>query len=655
MKKAAAFILTICMVIMAVAPVSIKAAADNMFYITYQANIGNQDLIDMGYVQPNSNGSVSLFMTDNQIDAYNALTLPVDLSDWDYYILTGANTWQGENFSSVSNGVLVVYNSENPIIMYNGRPQLRDLYSATSSYQNGTYTWVTANQISFYDSDLKQKQLDGDFKIYDIQNGSFTERSNYAFYQDVSIGVTGTYICSTNQPVYYYGGDICANSTATVTNYYNQNEVVAWFIDGVEKSENVLPKFKVTDGETILDYDNSIGGGVPDLQHDGSLAFSTIDLAPVKNNDISPLIDGLLTWTIDTGSFDFTFGNDNVKKAAAAGKWGLEGDIEVKFTIQGGNSGTFFQPIAGQNGSCVVYSHVKFDNLFEPDFLSGQYRLNLDEIIQNGYAYSGSDVAAYLITVFTVYKDAPSVIKYVNNHVASSGSAAKALLPTLQNLAGQNEHLKFLSAVDFDALATYFNGNNDFDFELNSLYFDGSFVPFNSGIGISGQSGKVYADLYTGVHGGSAAGAVVPSPDPDGSPIIQPDFISPDQQNYYTPVVLPSGGNGYALQQGDPSATAYGGAGGAGGNAMVNVNANPIINIQNGFDEFAKVMKLSENSNHIQKTFWGSFGYFRDNPATDLYKDYFGWLPEEFVTFILTCCTVTFGIGVFRFIRGRSL
>lgn len=645
MKKAAAFILTICMVIMAVAPVSIKAAADNMFYITYQANIGNQNLIDMGYVQPNPNGSISLFMTDNQIDVYNSLTLPVDLSDWDYYILTGSNTWQGENFSSVANGTLVVYNSENPIIMYNGNSQLRNLYSATSSYQNGTYTWVTANQISFYDSDLKQKQLDGDFKIYDIQNGSFTERSNYAFYQDVSIGVTGTYICSTNQPVYYYGGDICANSTATVTNYYNQNEVVAWFIDGVEKSENVLPKFKVTDGETILDYDDSIGGGVPDLQQDNSLSLSSIDMIPLKDNFVGGMTAAKVTGAFDFNTFDTTFGGDQVKAAAAVSNYGLQFDVSVNYRVDTSYDKALFQSLFGQSYSGSIHSSFYVDGITQSDAQILDVPITLSDLLENSDTIVTGDKRGMALLALINYAQEGERGSKTADFLGFGGltleddAIVSEVIGSVPLLGGLTNEIRDWIAADYV-------------YGLTELNYTAFVTPFNDGVNIKGVPSKTECDMISGVHTGTAGGGIKTDP-VTGDVTVNPDFTIGPHQNYLLPTVLPSGGTGEIVVTGSPSNSSA--TGGAGGNSNVNVNANPVINVQNGFDEFAKVMKLSENSNKIQKSYWGAFGYFRDNPATDLYKDYFGWLPEEFVTFIITCCTVTFGIGVFRFIRGRSL
>lgn len=69
---------------------------------------------------------------------------------------------------------------------------------------------------------------------------------------------------------------------------------------------------------------------------------------------------------------------------------------------------------------------------------------------------------------------------------------------------------------------------------------------------------------------------------------------------------------------------------------------------------YLKVAELyKQDALTVQSGFWAMLGYFDQNPMIDTYGEMFGFLPDEFETYILMCIGVCFGFAVFRAIRGR--
>ena len=75
--------------------------------------------------------------------------------------------------------------------------------------------------------------------------------------------------------------------------------------------------------------------------------------------------------------------------------------------------------------------------------------------------------------------------------------------------------------------------------------------------------------------------------------------------------------------------------------------------IDNGFEKFVAWYNSDPSTAEVSTGFWNSFGIFRNNPAIDLYEEYFGFLPTGFKDIILGCATIGIVGGVFCAIRRK--
>lgn len=642
----------VCFVAVAVAitcssPLSIKAARTlgendvDLYYITYQANVNNQTMIDNGYNQTPAIGGVSHYMVNNQITSSNSFGLPsgIDLSEWDYYILLGNNSWQGDNFSSRGISGLLVYNSDSPMILYHARTKLQNFAYDAVGYQNGTYGWDRGS-FNIYKSDLNDMFSNGDARIFYTSGDDWIEFNSPSVYDGVSIQLNGTYIASTNHPNFYYGKDIAVNSTYAISDYYSINQLSSWLIDGCEKSPNLMETFQVTkDGTNYEGWDDAFGESDLDLQGDTTLAFASCDCTPIKDG-YNPLTNAYAEWTIDTGSFDFTFGGDQTKQAAAMNKWGVSFDVGIQYKIVGTNGN---KNIASTGASGTIYSHIDYNNLSQEEFLNGSYTISLSELVQDASSYSGGDAGAYLMGLFAMREEVPGIVTAFNGSLVTGGDpVGDEVGETAWNIVTSG--VPILGGLSYDQINRVFNSS--LNYMLAECRYDVVMHPVNTGLGIQGQKGEAYCDLNTGVHNGRATGAVIPPANEDGNEVIRPDYSSGDNQNFYYPVTLPGGGSGLALQEGSPSsnANATGGTG-YGGSATANVQ------FESGIKGLTDRFLEEEGKEDWSKSWWSVFGTFKDNPASGLYSEYFGWLPEEFMKFLLSIASVVFLVGAARFIR----
>ena len=93
------------------------------------------------------------------------------------------------------------------------------------------------------------------------------------------------------------------------------------------------------------------------------------------------------------------------------------------------------------------------------------------------------------------------------------------------------------------------------------------------------------------------------------------------------------------------------------GSGSVNVyNMTPSevkLVIDNGLDKFVNWYNTSNEVGTTVNGFWASFGIFKNNPATDLYEEYFGFLPTEFKTIMLGAATIGIVGCVFSMLRRK--
>lgn len=98
-----------------------------------------------------------------------------------------------------------------------------------------------------------------------------------------------------------------------------------------------------------------------------------------------------------------------------------------------------------------------------------------------------------------------------------------------------------------------------------------------------------------------------------------------------------------------------GGYGYGGNNQLVNFQFPSDIElfIDNGFKQFLSWYETSADTAYATNRFWSSMGIFEGNPATELYSEYFGFLPDDFKTLILSCAGIGIVGGAFCILRRR--
>ena len=75
--------------------------------------------------------------------------------------------------------------------------------------------------------------------------------------------------------------------------------------------------------------------------------------------------------------------------------------------------------------------------------------------------------------------------------------------------------------------------------------------------------------------------------------------------------------------------------------------------IDNGLHNFISWYNSDPSTAEVSNGFWSSFGIFRNNPAIDLYEDYWGFLPDGFKNIIIGCATIGIVGGVFSALRRK--
>lgn len=95
------------------------------------------------------------------------------------------------------------------------------------------------------------------------------------------------------------------------------------------------------------------------------------------------------------------------------------------------------------------------------------------------------------------------------------------------------------------------------------------------------------------------------------------------------------------------------------GSGAVNVyNMTPSeieLTIQDGLDRFVSWYNTTPDTQLVQNRFWDSMGIFKGNPASELYEDYWGFLPDNFKNVILGCATIGIIGGACTILRKRLM
>lgn len=75
-------------------------------------------------------------------------------------------------------------------------------------------------------------------------------------------------------------------------------------------------------------------------------------------------------------------------------------------------------------------------------------------------------------------------------------------------------------------------------------------------------------------------------------------------------------------------------------NQVVSVPSEFTLKYRDGVNSFIDWYNQDPSSTGIMNSFWGMMGVFRNNPATDIYEDYWGFLPSGFKNLVLACASL---------------
>lgn len=617
LKKLTATVIAVALAVCMVGPLTVKAADDGLFYITYQANINNQTMIDNGYNASLSNGSAARYMTNAQIETFNNFGLPegIDLSDWDYYILVGTNSWQGENYSLGSPSGLVVYNGSDIPILYKGRPQLRDQYSAIDGYRNGSYGWDYGS-LSLYHSNLDEMRDNGDLKIFNVEGENWVDRSSdTVMYQDISFQLNGNYIVSSNHSNFYYGKDIDLNSTKTVTNYYDQPQVVAFINDGIENSPNLMPSFQVTkDGTNYESWDDAFGEPEIDYSLNQGLGFKSFEAITMFDGSHKPTIGVQVSYALNqNGNFD---ANDALIRGY---EYGIVYKFTINYQISASSDPKIFQPIFGESWSGTVNATIMQTGMTWAQICGGTDYITFSDIFdQPDSIVTGVDDGAKLLLLM--------------NYCLTEGKTTIWSLPSftggelIQALEDYNTSAGIGSIIK--PLRNY---------GLRNLTIQITAMPVCRTLQENGVISGATVDYLSGASSGYTSDIV------SGDTIIPGDQL-PDMNKYLMPQYDPTGNQIYVVVDGNPSDQQSNNGIHGSGNSYVNVTMESgIKELLNRIDTWDKI--------HWNQSWWSVFGTFEENPASALYREYFSWLPPEFIVFFTKVASIVLLVGAAKFIR----
>ena len=77
------------------------------------------------------------------------------------------------------------------------------------------------------------------------------------------------------------------------------------------------------------------------------------------------------------------------------------------------------------------------------------------------------------------------------------------------------------------------------------------------------------------------------------------------------------------------------------------------LTIDTGLEKFVNWYNTDSQVGTTVNKFWNSMGIFKNNPATELYKEYFGFLPSDFKDIILGVCTIGIVGSAFCILRKK--
>lgn len=174
--------------------------------------------------------------------------------------------------------------------------------------------------------------------------------------------------------------------------------------------------------------------------------------------------------------------------------------------------------------------------------------------------------------------------------------------------------------------------------------------PWSETLGIHGGNGDFDLNLRSNESYGTTQGYVDDggTPDNPSDDVQYPTNTVPQQNNVVVPVTYPtSGGNVtvYSVVQVPDS--------GGGGNNSINYSPtfSPSIVMDSGLDDLKETVDAYPQVPN--KNFWDYFLVFKDNAFLDATSDFFGALPNELSSLLISSIGIIGVFAIYRFVRRR--
>lgn len=621
MKKAAAFVTALCFMILAVSPVSVKAAGSDIYIISKVGNgSSNTDIYNTSFAQ----NYYPYMANDWEVGNFQTIISSFDVPEGNKIIVirNGGGNPDNPNDITTYYDHLKIYTfpSDKLSFFYDGNYHQGDLLNQGSSVTEGS--WVWGPQFTIYINSDSSGAKPSDCNCYEYTSNGWTLEAWDASWSSYWHCFNGSGVL-----VYTDCGHML-NGSEIAYHMYHDNVGIA---EAVQSCENWLPKFQVTnDGQNTVDYDDAFGNGsgYEDFSLNEGFGFSQFECLTMYDGSRDPELSLRSSWALNVNTMDF----DSIDLSGAT--YGIHYDAVLNYRVTESADRKVYQPILGGAYSGTIYSSWDSEDMNINELKSGSVTIPLRTIF-------GSDTAEAVGT--TGGAGAVILIDTALNNGRSSVFGNPSFLGT-DLVSVYEAAVDYAGALGYSVQAIAGVIVPTTTYYLDSLNIQLSATPYIKTKGQKGVLSQRTVDYLTGASGGFTTDLKYPDPSDNSNQITIAGVNYPTEYKYTTPSYDANGNMNYIIVDGSPS-NAYGGNGGSGGNAT----ANNYVQFESGIKGLTD--RFLEEEAGWNRSWWSVFGVFEENPASELYTTYFSWLPPEFLQFILDIAAVVFLVGAARFIR----
>lgn len=562
------------------------------------------------YFSGSFNGNVDINTEAKRI--YEALNNGISMED-----LLNVNNI---DFSSYSNGYSLIVTAYRDYVYFDiliHLPNYQYLPCILKAYDSSSVT-VNWNYIEYPITNYNTMVY---IDHYESRNGDLSSRTRYDMTRDWGSATYGYYeyrmaatlLYCTNIMGVYSGRE--AHSVQPSGNSFLGRTILDHIYHSVNNYEftnywsDSLPYF---DGNNIVDPDNPISNEESNLNH---LYFNSVDIGFCEPSGVNSYnsFGGAyfyIKYNVDEwirshiNDYDLYFSS-----TAFAGSRQINGSVRVSLDADG--------------CICVPFSDIfnESGGLISSGFVVATTNSKIEQNFYKSYLYSvSSDKLPALLNKFNTVDD----------------NSLKGAWDSLLDVYFGNWLLAFTQGNSFTSVinsATMSTIQGLIEYYSNYKIQTQCYL-IDKNDNRSGSVGRIF-DLATGSDTSTDNQGLV-----NENPYIPDDDIISDSD--YLPYVPDNNG---------VNNTSLGGV-----NQLVNFSVPSDIKLflDNGLSEFVTWFNTAGDGEVATNYFWGTLlGTFKNNPATELYSEYFGFLPDSFKNLILACCGIGVVGAVFSILRHK--